>query len=62
MFNNVIWTGESSVQLICHCRTMRVKVGKDIIIFTPALKHALKVHAWGGISKGGATHIVPLIR
>ena len=56
MFNNVIWTDESSVQLTRHCRTMRVKVGKERI-FKPAPKHALKVHVWAGISKRGATHI-----
>ena len=55
-FNNVIWTDESSVQLTRHCRTMRVKVGKERV-FKPAPKHALKVHVWAGISKRGATHI-----
>ena len=55
-FNNVIWTDESSVQLTRHCRTMRVKVGKERV-FKPAPKHALKVHVWAGISKCGATHI-----
>ena len=59
MFNNVICTGESVVQLIRHCRTIRVKVGKERT-FNSALKHALKVHVWAGISKGGATHICVL--
>ena len=55
-FENVIWTDESSVQLIRHCQTMTVKIGKERAL-KPAAKHAIKVHVWAGISKRGATNI-----
>ena len=55
-FENVIWTDESSVQLTCHCQTMRVKIGKERVL-KPAAKNAVKVHVWAGISKRGATNI-----
>ena len=55
-FDNVIWTDESSVQLVRHSQIMRVKMGREQVL-KPAPKHALKVHVWAGISKRGATHI-----
>jgi transposase len=55
-FDDVIWSDESSVQLMRHSQTMRVKVGKERVL-KPQAKHALKVHVWAAISKKGATHI-----
>ena len=55
-FDDVIWTDESSVQLVKHSRSMRVKVGKEQP-HKPVAKHAVKVHVWAGISKRGATKI-----
>ena len=55
-FVNVIWTDESSVQLTCHCQTMRVKIGKERVL-KPAAKHAVKVHVWAGTSKRGAMNM-----
>ena len=55
-FDDVIWTDESSVQLVRHTRTVRVKVGKEQQYKTVA-KHAVKVHMWAGISKRRATKI-----
>ena len=45
-FDNVIWTDESSVQLIQYSQMMRVKV-----ILKPKPKHVLKVNVWAGISR-----------
>ena len=55
-FDDVIWTDESSVQLVRHTRTVRVKVGKEQQ-YKPVAKHVVKVHVWAGISKRGATKI-----
>ena len=55
-FDDVIWSDESSVQLVRHTRTVRVKVGKQQQ-YKPVAKHAVKVHVWAGISKRGATKI-----
>ena len=55
-FDDVIWTDESSVQLVKHTRSMRVNVGKEQPNRTVA-KHAVKVHVWAGISKRGAMKI-----
>ena len=55
-FENIIWTDESSVQLIRHSQTMRVKDGRERQL-KPQAKHTLKVHVWAGISKRGATKI-----
>ena len=55
-FDNVIWTDESSVQLVRHSQIMRVKIGKERVLKL-APKHAIKVHVWAGISKKGATRI-----
>ena len=55
-FDDVIWTDESSVQLVRHTRTVRVKVGKDQQ-YKPVPKHAVKVHVWAGISKCRVTKI-----
>ena len=55
-FDDVVWTDESSVQLVRHTRNVRVKVGKERN-FKPTPKHAVKVHVWAGISKRGATKI-----
>ena len=55
-FDNVIWTDESSVQLVRHSQIMRIKIGSEQVL-KPAPKHALKVHVWAGISKRGATRI-----
>ena len=55
-FDDVVWTDESSIQLVRHTKSIRVKVGKEKN-FKPVPKHALKVHVWAGISKRGATNI-----
>ena len=55
-FDDVVWTDESSIQLVRHTRSVRVKVGKEKN-FKPVPKHAVKVHVWAGISKRGATKI-----
>ena len=55
-FDDVIWTDESSVQLVRHTRTVRVKVGKEQQ-YKPVAKHAVKVHVWAGISKRRVTKI-----
>ena len=56
IFDNVIWSDESSVQLIRHTQTMRVKIGKERVL-KPQAKHALKVHIWAAKSRRGATRI-----
>ena len=56
IFDNVIWSDESSVQLIRHAQTMRVKIGKERVL-KPQAKHALKVHIWAAKSRRGATRI-----
>ena len=55
-FDDVIWTDESSVQLVRHTRTVRVKVGKEQL-YKPVAKHAVKVHVWAGIFKRRITQI-----
>ena len=55
-FDDIIWTDESSIQLVRHTRSVRVKVGKEKH-YKPVPKHAVKVHVWAGISKRGATKI-----
>ena len=64
-FDNVIFTDESSVQVGANKRIVIAKVirdsnGKIIYSDSPTcgkLKHPLKVHVWGGISRHGATQI-----
>ena len=52
-FDNILWTDKSSVQLIRHCTTMWVEVGKEWVI-KPKPKHPGKVHVWAGILMHGA--------
>ena len=56
IFDNVIWSDESSVQLTRHAQTMRVKIGRERVL-NPQAKYALKVHIWAAISRRGATRI-----
>ena len=56
IFDNVIWSDESSVQLTRHAQTMRVKIGRERVL-KPQAKQALKVHIWAAISRTGATRI-----
>ena len=64
-FDNVIFTDESSVQIGLNNRIMMAKIirdqnGKIISKDVPSiekLKHPLKVHVWGGISRHGPTQI-----
>ena len=64
-FENVIFTDESSVQVGSNKRIIIAKVVRDSngkVMFSDApahtkLKHPLKVHVWGGISRAGATQI-----
>ena len=64
-FHDVIFTDESSVQVgnnstIAIAKVTRDSTGKvitkDMPIFSK-LKHPLKVHVWGGISRNGATQV-----
>ena len=65
-FSNVIFTDESSVQLGPNHQFVITKIVRDaagniVSKETPALervKHPLKVHVWGGISRRGATQLV----
>ena len=56
-FEDVIFAGESSIQLETHRkRCYRKKCAPRML--KPRPKHPLKVHVWGGISKRGPTSIV----
>ena len=44
-FDDVLWTDESSIQLVRHTRSVTVKVEKERH-FDPVPKHAVKVHVW----------------
>ena len=65
-FDDVIFTDESSVQLGQNRRVVMAKVvrdarGKILSKDVPQLqrvKHPLKVHVWGGISRKGATQLL----
>ena len=65
-FHDVIFTYESSVQLgqnqqVVMAKIVRNAAGKIISKDIPELsrvKHPLKVHVWGGISRKGATQLV----
>lgn len=65
-FNDVIFTDESSFQIGQHrqivmTRIVRNEKGKIIsrdVPQIPKLKHPLKVHVWGGISRKGSTQLV----
>lgn len=46
----VIDANESSVQLVRHTRTVRLKVGKEQQYMLVA-RHTLKVHVWTRVSK-----------
>ena len=64
-FDNVIFTDESSVQMgpnkrIIIAKVVRDESGKIIHRDAPTfekVKHPLKVHVWGGISRHGATQL-----
>ena len=56
-FKDVIWTDESTIQLVRHARSVRIKIGKEPH-YKPVAKHAVKVHVWAGISMRGATKIM----
>lgn len=64
-FDDVIFTDESSIQLGCNRQHVVSKVvrnlkGKVISRDRPNItkvKHPLKVHVWGGISRNGATKL-----
>ena len=53
---DVIWTDESSIQLVRHARSVWIKMGKEPH-YKPVAKHPLKVHVWAGILMRGATKI-----
>ena len=65
-FHDVIFTDESSVQIgqnqkVVLSKIVRNAAGKIISKDTPQLtrvKHPLKVHVWGGISRNGATQLL----
>ena len=65
-FNDVIFTDESSFQLgnnrqIAISKVIRNEKGKIIFKDTPQVprvKHPLKVHVWGGISRNGPTKLL----
>ena len=54
MFEDVIWTDETTVQLESHRRHSYRKVGEAATL-KPRPKHPLKLHVWAGISRRGAT-------
>ncbi len=56
LFEDVIWTDETSVQLECHRRFCCRKNGQKPR-YKPRPKHPVKVHVWGGISWNGRTEI-----
>ena len=56
LFNDVIFTDESTFQLESHCRKcFRKKTPRKLKY---KHKHLPKIHVWAGISKRGATHFV----
>ena len=55
-FKNIIFSDESSVEMIWHKKICRRKKGVSPKL-KPKPKHPLKVHVWGGISCRGATPI-----
>ena len=57
MFDDVIFTDESSFQVEYHSRRAYRRIGEPRIL-RPKPKHSAKVHVWGGISKRSATEIV----
>ncbi len=56
-FENVIFTGESTIMMDSHGRISFRKRGK-LAKLKPRPKHPYKVHVWAGISKKGPTNIV----
>ena len=60
-FKDDIWTDESTIQLVRHTRSVRIKIGKEPH-YKPVAKHAVKVHVWARISMRGATRYVFLIK
>ena len=56
-FKDIIWTDESTIQLVRHARSVRIKIGKEPH-YKPVAKHAVKVHVLAGISMRGATKIM----
>ncbi len=56
-FEDVIWTGETTVQLESHQRcSYRRK--RDPAVLKPRPKRPTKLHVWAGVSKRGRTPIV----
>lgn len=56
LFDNVIFTDETTVQLESHRRYSYRKTGEKPRL-KPRPKHPIKVHVWAGISKKGATGV-----
>ena len=57
MFDNVIFTDESSIWLEWHNKLWFQKKGVPAKL-KPKMKHPYQVHVWPGISKWGATKIL----
>lgn len=57
-FDNVIFTDESTFLVEYHARKAYRRIGEPPRILRQKPKHPARVHAWGGISKRGATTIV----
>ena len=55
-FEDVIFTDESTIEMSTHKRICRRKKGQARKP-KPKVKHPLKLHVWGGISKTGASKI-----
>lgn len=56
-FDDVIFTDEAMVQLVCHMRKSYRQIGQPRK-YKPKPKHPAKVYIWGGISRKGATAVV----
>lgn len=56
-FDDVIFTDETTFEVDFHCTKSFRRIGQPRIL-KQRPKHPAKVHAWGGISKKGATPLV----
>lgn len=56
IFENVIWSDETTVQMESHCRFHCYKKGCKPR-YKPRPKHPTEVHVWAGISVRGATGV-----
>ena len=55
-FDYVIWSDETTVQLVTHRRHCYQKLGEKLRS-KPRAKHPTKVHVWAGISRKGTTQV-----